>query len=54
MKLYYKVKQTKTNLQKCFHPSSLNHLIYAHVHNAESQKRSEKVSNFKKDDRALP
>ena len=30
--LYYQVKQTKTHLQKYFHPSFINHLIYAHVH----------------------
>ena len=38
--LYY--KQTKTNLQKYFHPSSLNQLIYTHMHcacNAESPTR---------------
>ena len=29
--LYYQVKQTKTHLQKYFHPSFINHLIYAHV-----------------------
>ena len=28
----YKVKQTKTNLQKYFHPSSFNQLVDAHVH----------------------
>ena len=27
--MFYKVKQTKTNLQKYFHPSSLNHFLYA-------------------------
>ena len=44
-----KVKQTKINLQKYFHPSSLNQLIYAIVHCRE------KGSNFKEDDdRALP
>ena len=38
MKLFYKVKQTQKNLQKYFHPSSLNHLIYAHVHCREPEK----------------
>ena len=49
-----KEKQTKKNLQKYVHPSSLNQLIYAHVCNAESQERSAKGSNLKEDDRALP
>ena len=49
----YKVKQTKTNLQKYFHPSSLNQLIALRTCNAESQRRSAKGSSFKDDDRAL-
>ena len=50
------VKQTKTNLQKYVHPSSLNQLIdsYMRMCNAESQNWSAKGSNFKEDDRALP
>ena len=40
--LHSKVKQTKTDLQKYFHPSPLNHLtvhiLYMHTCNAESQK----------------
>ena len=47
-----KEKQTKKNLQK-YVPSSLNQLIYAHVQCREP-KRSEKGSNLKEDDRALP
>ena len=50
MKLYYKVKQTKTNLQKCFHPSSTN--LYMRTGNAESQNMSAKGSHFKDEDGA--
>ena len=41
----YKVNQTKTNLQKYFHPSSSNHLIYAHV-------QCRDIKKFKEDGRA--
>ena len=39
---FNKAKQTKANLQKYFHPSSLNHLIYAHVHCAMPRLRAKK------------
>ena len=45
--------QTKTNLQKQFHPFYSHHLIEAKC-NAENQKMSAKGSNFTEDDRALP
>ena len=52
--MHCKVKQTKPNLQKYFHPSSLNHLtvytVCACMYNAVSQKRSAKGYNFKEDD----
>ena len=50
------IKQNKLkNLQKYFHPSFLNQIIYAHMHcNAESIKRSAEGFNFKEDDRAFP
>ena len=38
--LYYKVKQTKINLQKYFHPFSSNHLMYAHKQCREPKKVS--------------
>ena len=45
--------QTNKEPQKYFHPSSLNQLIYAHVH-CQEPKRSAKGSNSTEDDRALP
>ena len=50
--MYYKVKQTKKNIQKYVHPSSVNHLSCKHLHCREP-KRSAKCSNFKEDDSAL-
>ena len=54
VQLYYKVKQTKTNLQKYVHCAPL--LLkptFMRMYNAESQKRSSQGSKFKEDDRAL-
>ena len=47
---YYKVKQAKKNLQKYFHPSSLNLLIYAHVHCAmpRAKKGQQKITALMK------
>ena len=50
----YKVKQTKTNLQKYFHSSCVSQLIlvrYMRTCNSGSQKRSAKGSILKEDDR---
>ena len=55
LKFVLQVKQTKTDLQNYFHPSSLNHLIlYMCTCNAERQKKSANSSHFKEDDSALP
>ena len=45
--LYCEVKQTKTILQKHFHPSSLNHRINAQMQCQEPKKGQQKVSNYK-------
>ena len=48
-RLYYKVKQTKTNLQKYFHPSSFNHLMlynYKRTCDVESKRKVSKWFKF--------
>ena len=45
--MYNKVKQTKKNLQEYFHPSSLNHLKYAHVQCQEAKKGPKKPAGSK-------
>ena len=48
--MYFRVKQTKTNLQNCQHFSSSHHLIYVQV---ECQKKVYKRSTMKEDESAL-
>ena len=47
LSLYYTVKQSKTDLQKYFHPSSWNNLIYAQVQCREPKKGQLRVQIFK-------
>ena len=51
MTLYCKVKQTKKNVHKYYHPFSSHHL-YAQVHFRESKKVNRR-STIKKDEVAL-
>ena len=48
--MYYKVNQTKTNLQKHFHPSSLNQLThaFAYVQCREPKKVSERFQFWRR------
>ena len=48
------VKQTKTNLQKYVHPSSLNHLEYADVQKRKPKKSQQKSHILKKTTVRLP
>ena len=46
--MFTKVNQTKKNLQKYFHPSTLNQLIYAHQAMLRATKGQKKVPTLKK------
>ena len=49
MKFVYKIKQTRTNLHKYHHPSSLTQLIYAHICTMpRAKKGQQKVPTLKK------
>ena len=48
MKLFYELKQTKTNIKKYFDPISLNHHICAHMQCQEPKKGQQKVQILKK------
>ena len=54
MKFDYKVKQTKTDLQKYNQPSFLNHHVYCAHAMLWAKKNSAKGSNFNEDESALP
>ena len=41
--MYYKIKQTKTNLHKYFHPSSLNQPILSILYSLHAMPKAKKV-----------